>query len=76
MFIEFSGLMKREGKKKMINENMRVKTLVEKEGYSIGTIGVVVSIYASGSACEVEVWDEDEYPIDVITYLFSELEEL
>lgn len=76
MFIEFSGLMKREGKKKMINENMRVKTLVEKEGYSISTIGVVVSVYASGSACEVEVWDEDEYPIDVITYLFSELEEL
>lgn len=68
--------MKREGKKKMINENMRVKTLVEKEGYSISTIGVVVSVYASGSACEVEVWDEDEYPIDVITYLFSELEEL
>ena len=68
--------MKREGKKKMINENMRVKTLVEKEGYSIGTIGVVVSVYASGSACEVEFWDGDEYPIDVITYLFSELEEL
>lgn len=68
--------MKREEKKKMINENMRVKTLVEKEGYPIGTIGVVVSVYASGSACEVEVWDEDEYPIDVITYLFSELEEL
>lgn len=68
--------MKREGKKKMINENMRVKTLVEKEGYSISTIGVVVSVYASGPACEVEVWDEDEYPIDVITYLFSELEEL
>ena len=68
--------MKREGKKKMINENMRVKTLVEKEGYSIGTIGVVVSVYASGSACGVEVWNEDEYPIDVITYLFSELEEL
>ena len=68
--------MKRERKKKMINENTRVKTLVEKEGYPIGTIGVVVSIYASGSVCEVEVWDEDEYPIDVITYLFSELEEL
>lgn len=29
----------------MINENTRVKTLVEKEGYPIGTIGVVVSIY-------------------------------
>lgn len=60
----------------MINENMRVKTLVEKEGYSIGTIGVVVSVSTSGSACEVEVWNEDEYPVDVITYLFSELEEL
>lgn len=60
----------------MINVNTRVKTLVEKGGYSIGTIGVEVRVYTSSSACEVEVWDEDEYPIDVITCLFSELEEL
>lgn len=29
----------------MIKENDRVKTLVEKEGFPAGTIGVVVSIY-------------------------------
>lgn len=60
----------------MIKENMRVKTLVEKEGYPVGTVGVVVSVYTTGFACEVEVWDKDGYPVDVITYLFSELEEV
>ena len=39
----------------MINANTRIKTLVEKGGYSIGTIGVVVRVYTSSSACEVEV---------------------
>lgn len=58
----------------MIKENMQVKTLVEKEGYKSGTIGVVVSIYSTGPACEVELWDEKNYPIDVVTYLFDELE--
>lgn len=60
----------------MIEENSRVKTLVEKEGYKVGTIGVVVSIYSSGPACEVELWDEDSYPIDVVTYCFNELERI
>lgn len=58
----------------MIKENMQVKTLVEKEGYKSGMIGVVVSVYSTGPACEVELWDEKNYPIDVITYLFDELE--
>lgn len=58
----------------MIQENMRVKTLVEKEGYKIGMLGVVVSIYSTGPACEVELWDDNSYPIDVVTYLFNELE--
>ena len=60
----------------MIEENSRVKTLVEKEGYKAGTIGVVVSIYSSGPACEVELWDEDNYPIDVVTFRLEELEKL
>lgn len=58
----------------MINENDKVKTLVDKDGFSAGTVGVVVSLYSSGPACEIELWDEDNYPIDVVTYLLSEVE--
>ena len=58
----------------MITENSKVKTLVEKNGYPVGTVGVVVSTYTSGPACEVEVWDDDGYPEDVVTYLLSEVE--
>ena len=58
----------------MITEYTKVRTLVLKEDYPAGTIGVVVSVYASGPACEVELWDEKEYPVDVITYLLSEVE--
>lgn len=58
----------------MILENCRVKTLVEKSGYPAGTVGVVVSTYSTGPACEVELWDNNQYPIDVITYRFDELE--
>ena len=36
----------------------RVKTLVEKCGHPAGIVGVVVSVYSSGPACEVELWDE------------------
>lgn len=58
----------------MINENSMVRTLIAKEGFPAGTIGVVVSLYESGPACEIELWDEDDYPIDVVTFLLSELE--
>lgn len=58
----------------MLLENTKVRTLVEKNGYKKGTVGIVVSIYTSGPACEVELWNDDDYPIDVVTYLFSELE--
>lgn len=57
----------------MIKENDRVKTLVEKEGFPAGTIGVVVSIYSEGPQCEVELWDADEYPLDVVTFSFDEI---
>ena len=58
----------------MIKEYDKVKTLVEKNKYPSGTCGIVVSLYSSGTACEVEVWDDDGYPVDVITYELSEVE--
>lgn len=58
----------------MIKEYDKVKTLVEKENFPKGTLGIVVSLYNNGPACEVELWDEKNYPIDVVTYKFSELE--
>ena len=58
----------------MITENTKVRTLVAKEGFPAGTIGVVVSLYSSGPACEVELWDETDYPMDVVTYLLCEVE--
>jgi len=60
----------------MIEENCRVKPLVERDGYPIDTIGVIVSIYSSGPACEVELRDDNEYPVDVVTYRFTELERI
>lgn len=57
----------------MIKEYTKVKTLVEKIGYPAGTIGIVVCLYVAGPACEVELWDGDSCPIDVVTYTFDEL---
>lgn len=57
----------------MLKENDRVKTLVEKEGFPAGTIGVVVSIYSECTQCEVELWDADEYPLDVVTLSLDEI---
>ena len=52
----------------MLFENDRVVTLVEKEGFAKGTIGVIVSKYAAADVCEVELWNSEEYPVDVVTY--------
>ena len=60
----------------MITEYVKVRTLVEKENFPAGTIGVVVSLYTTGPACEVEIWDNNEYPVDVVTYMLNELEEI
>ena len=60
----------------MINEYSKVQTLVEKDGFPAGTIGIVVSLYETGPACEVELWDSDLNPVDVVTYTFDELEVL
>ena len=57
----------------MIEENTKVRTLVAKEGHSAETVGVVVSLYSAGLACEVDLWDEKDYPVDVVTYLLSEI---
>lgn len=58
----------------MIKEYDLVKTLVEKCGYPKGTKGVIVGIYKGGKACNVELWDKTNYPIDVITYITNEIE--
>ena len=58
----------------MIKEYTKVKTLVEKNKFKVGTIGIVVSLYPAGTACEVEVWNENNYPVDVITYRIDEIE--
>lgn len=60
----------------MIKEYDIVKTLVEKSGFKAGTKGVVVSVYADNKACEVELWDSEEYPVDVVTFLMGELEKV
>ena len=54
----------------------KVKTLVEKEGFPARTIGIIVSFYANSDVCEVELWDEENYPIDVVTFNINELERI
>lgn len=58
----------------MVEEHDMVRTLVAKGEYPKGTKGVVVHLYPIGPACEVELWDESDYPVDVITYLLDEIE--
>lgn len=58
----------------MIKEYDLVKTLVEKCGYPKGTKGVIVGIYKREKACNVELWDKTNYPMDVITYTTNEIE--
>lgn len=60
----------------MITEYSKFKTLVPKGGFEAGRIGVVVSLYTTGPACEVEIWDENDHPVDVVTYLLSEVTEI
>lgn len=60
----------------MLSENDRVITLVEKEGFPKGTIGVIVSKYASAEVYEVELWDSTNYPVDVVAYRIEELKKV
>lgn len=57
----------------MFSENEKVITLVEKDGYAKGTIGIIVSKYENADVYEVEVWDSSNYPADVVTYKGDEL---
>ena len=57
---------------KPLQEQDSVITLVDKGKFPAGTFGIIVSVYSDGEACEVELW-EDGYPVDVVTYLISEL---
>ena len=52
----------------------KVKTLVEKDGYPPATIGIIVSFYSNSHYCEVELWDTDGDPVDVVTYETKDLE--
>ncbi|MDO4605644.1 MAG: hypothetical protein Q4B23_06675 [Helcococcus sp.] len=54
----------------------KVKTLVEKDGYPPFTIGIIVSFYPESDFCEVEIWDDDGYPVDVVTYELKELKKI
>lgn len=56
-----------------IKVNDRVITLVAKEGYPSGTLGIVISIYALQKICEVELLI-DGYPKDIVLYRFDEIE--
>ncbi len=51
-----------------------VKTLVEKDGHPMGSKGVVIYLYIGHPECEVEIWNENNYPVDVVCYNFDELE--
>lgn len=58
----------------MFFENDKVITLVEKEGFTKGTTGIIVSKYASADVYEVELWNSENYPVDVVTYKADELQ--
>ncbi len=60
----------------MLSEYDKVNTLVDKGKYKAGTVGVVVSFYSGGPECEVELWDDNEQPIDVVTYNLDEVEKI
>ena len=52
----------------------KVKTLVKKDGYPKATVGIIVSFYLDSDYCEVELWDTDGDPVDVVTYETKDLE--
>ena len=57
-------------------ENDRVETLVDKPNCHKGTKGVIVGVYPNSAVFEVECWDEDNYPFDVITFEAKELKKI
>lgn len=59
-----------------IKERDLIRTLVPKDDFPAGSVGVVVELFSPNPACECEIWDEENYPIDTVCYEFSELEVL
>ena len=57
-----------------IKENDLVRTLVEKGRWPAGQIGPVVDVCGGGRGITIEVWNEDRYPVDVVTYDVDEVE--
>ena len=55
-------------------KNDKVRTLVSRDGYPAGTVGLVVRVHLLDQTCDVRLIDERERPLDVIAFLFGELE--
>ncbi len=55
-------------------KNDKVRTLVNRERYPAGTVGLVVRVHLLDQTCDVSLIDEHDCPLDVITFLFGELE--
>ena len=54
--------------------NILVRTLVEKQGYPAGTLGIIVDIFIDKKSCDVQLLDEHSHPAEIVNYLFSEIE--
>ena len=57
-----------------IRINILVRTLVEKQGYPAGTLGIIVDVFIDKKSCDVQLLDEHSHPTEVANYLFSEIE--
>lgn len=57
-----------------IKINILVRTLVEKQGYPAGTLGIIVEIFIDKKSCDVQLLDEHSHPAEVVNYFFSEIE--
>lgn len=59
-----------------IKEYDLIRTLVPKNGFPVGCVGVVVDVSPSYRACECEIWNDHAYPMETEDYSFDELEVL
>ena len=59
----------------MISENTKIKTLIDKEGHPAGSVGIVLKVLEDGYV-EVEIWDQGNFPIDIVCYQAEEIEPL
>lgn len=58
---------------KKIKEGSRIITKVKKGGVPAFTKGVLVYIYLGTNLCEVEIWDKNGVPVDVVLYNIDEI---